>query len=109
MLRKRVAVLVAAAVMVLSMLVVSAPAFAQDFQHANPHANCVGQMHSTTNQFLPGHAGTFHRLLSHMGPGENADTVTFFAHFWQPGSETRSVGAFFVVIGDGYVAACAPG
>ena len=105
--RKKVSVLVAVAVILLSMFAASALAFAQDLQHANPHASCVGQGHAVINQLLPGNAGTAHKFLAHQGL--NGESMTFMAHAWEPGSATRSVAAVIVGTEDSFASVCEPG
>ena len=60
MLRKRVAVLVAAAVMVLSMLVASAPVFAQGEGGCDPTPGQVEKARGDVSTPPAGHPGTIH-------------------------------------------------
>ena len=115
MLSKRLSVLVVvAAIVVLCTLAASAPAFAQEelFRRANPHANCVGQMHGTTNALdglEPGNVGLSHTRLAHRG--RNGEFVTLIAQIGEPGSETRSVAAVMISFPEGSAvfAACQGG
>ena len=107
MLSKRLSVLVVvAAIVVLCTLAASAPAFAQElFRRANPHANCVGQAHSTTNalDFLePGNVGLSHKRLAHRRL--NGEFMTSMAHAGgEPGSETRSIAGVLISFPGGSV------
>ena len=106
--RRRLTTLLAMVVMAALMVASAMPAFAQNFLQANPHSSCVGQMHSSTNQFVPGNPGTAHKVLAHKGI--NGQSMSRFAHVGNPGSPTRNDGAF--IVGDeggDYGIACVPG
>jgi hypothetical protein len=71
---KRVTVLVAAAMMVLSMLVVSAPPFAQGESGSDPQP---GQTETATSNFTPLETGTNVRDFGATGNGTSNDTAAF--------------------------------
>ena len=77
MLRKRVALLVAAAVMVVSMLVASAPVFAQGEGGCDPQPGQTERAQGETNTPPQGHPGAVHsdnlQSLGSTGFGERVE------------------------------------
>ena len=104
--KKRILVLLTVALMMAALMMASAmPAFAQEFfLQASPHSSCVGQAHSTTNQFLPGNPGAFHEVLAH--EGSNGELMSRVAQAGDPGSPTRNEGAVLLQQGGTTIIVC---